>query len=216
MAVKQPDPGSPLQRPTPDQRRAQSDMTILAKMWNEITDEQREAWGVTARTNRRGGLWARVRLRDSRRLFFKVNFQRLALELPPLADPPDAEDARPAPIVKLLISNHAGRVSLKLRVSAGQTQGVMVSASRPCNAGVMVCKKFTRIGPLTAPVRGIVDITRQYVAKYGIPPVGKKIFIRVQRMDDYLGLVLHTTSAIVRDEEGWEGEPKRPQNLAKT
>ena len=47
-------------------------------------------------------------------------------------------------------------------------------------------------------------ITRLSVAKYGLPPVGKKIFIRVQQMNDYLGSVVQTTSAIVPEEEGWD------------
>jgi hypothetical protein len=34
-----------------------------------------------------------------------------------------------------------------------------------------------------------------------VPPVGKKIFIRVQQMNDYSGSVFYTTSAVVEEEE---------------
>jgi hypothetical protein len=80
----------------------------------------------------------------------------------------------------------------------------MVSASRPCNAGVAVGRKFCRIGLLPAPESGMSDITKPYVARFGRPPVGKKIFIRVQQMNDYMGSVVQTTSAIVPGEEGWD------------
>jgi hypothetical protein len=81
----------------------------------------------------------------------------------------------------------------------------MVSASRPCNAGVTVGRKFCRIGLLPAPERGMSDITELYVARFDLLPVGKKIFIRVQQMNDYMGSMVQTTSAIVPDEEGWDG-----------
>ncbi|MCX6925340.1 MAG: hypothetical protein NT154_19335, partial [Verrucomicrobia bacterium] len=73
-----------------------------------------------------------------------------------------------------------------------------------CNPGVMVWNKFVRIGLLPGSKRGMHDITEQYVAKFGPPPVGRKIFIRVQQMNDYLGSVVQTTSAIVPKEEGWD------------
>ena len=52
------------------------------------------------------------------------------------------------------------------------------------------------------------DITKPYVAKFGVPPVGKKVFIRVQQMNDYLGRVLYTTSAIVPEEDDWQSVAK--------
>jgi hypothetical protein len=48
---------------------------------------------------------------------------------------------------------------------------------------------------------GMSDITRLYVAKFGVPPVGKKIFIRVHQMNDYSGSVFYTTSAVVPGKE---------------
>jgi hypothetical protein len=83
----------------------------------------------------------------------------------------------------------------------------MVCSWHPLNAGVMVWRKFVRIGPLPPPRRGMCDLTPQYVAKYGVPPVGKKVFIRIQQMRDTLGKLFQTTSAIVRGEEDWENGP---------
>ena len=73
----------------------------------------------------------------------------------------------------------------------------MVSSWHPCNPGVMVWKKFVRICLLPASVGGMIDITRRYVAKYGVPPVGKKVFIRIQQMNDYVGSIVQILSAIV-------------------
>ena len=201
MARKQSKPGARKKGPTADQRRAWADMCMLSAAWNDLTEEQRQAWNAEARTNRRGGLAARSRQRSGRRLFVKVNSRRLALGQGLLAWPPGPESFRAAPTVRFAITDRGGRIALNLSVTAGQAEGVMVSSWHPCNAGVMVWKKFVRIGLLPPPAGGMSDITRQYVTKYGVPPVGKKIFIRVQQMNDYSGSVFYTTSAIVEEEE---------------
>jgi hypothetical protein len=70
----------------------------------------------------------------------------------------------------------------------------------------MVCRKFARIGLLQSPKAGMSDITRQYVAKYGVPAVAKKVFIRIQQMKGYLSNVVYTTSAVVPAEVAWPSE----------
>ena len=172
-------------------------MRTLSAAWNNLTEEQRQAWNDAARTNRRGGHAARSRRRSGRRLFVKVNSRRLALGQGLLAWPPGPESFRPTPTLRFEITNRGGRIALQLSVTDGQAEGVMVSSWHPCNAGVMVWKKFVRIGLLPAPTGGMSDITRQYVAKYGLPPVGKKIFLRIQQMNDYVGSIVQVLSAVV-------------------
>jgi hypothetical protein len=201
MAIQKHKSGPPINAPTLDQLRARAEMSTLSAAWNNLTDEQRETWGAEARADRRGGRAARTRRRSGRRAFFKANFHRLALTQELFTDPPGPGSFYPTPLVRLVITNRAGRITLKLYLAHGRAEGVMVSSWHPCNAGAMVWIKFIRIGLLPAPHRGMSDITRLYVAKFGVPPVGKKIFIRVQQMNDYSGRVFYTTSAVVEEEE---------------
>jgi hypothetical protein len=156
-------------------------MCMLAAAWNDRTDEQRQAWEVEARTSRTGSRAARLRRRSGRRLFFKANFHRLALGPDLLTNPPGSETICPTPMARLVFTNHAGRIVLKLRVVIGQADGVMISASRPLNADVMVRRKFTRIGLLPASKAGMIDITQQYAAKFGAPALRKKVFCQRRR-----------------------------------
>ena len=215
MASKQQKPDARKKGPTADQRRAWAEMRTLSAAWNNLTEEQRQAWELGARTNRRGGRAAHSRPRGGRRLFMKANSRRLALGQDLLTYPPGPESFRPTPIVRLVVTKSGSRVTLKLRVPDGPVEGVMVSASRPCNAGVMAWEKFVRIGLLPAPVGGMSDITRQYVAKHGVPPVGKKVFIRIQQMNDYLGSIVQVVSAIVPAGPSGGGKAKGVQTLAK-
>jgi hypothetical protein len=204
---KQNKAGPYTKRPTDAQLRAQSETAYLAAAWNRLAEEQRQAWCATARVNRRSGAKAGQRRMTGRMLFFRVNSHRLALRLPLLAAPPELGSFVSAPLVQLVITNAAGRIALKLRASGGEPTGVMVSSYAPLRPGTMSWRKFVRLGFLPAPVRGICDITRQYVARYGVPAVGSKIFVRVQQMKDYVGKSLQITSAVVPGEADWaEGQ----------
>ena len=215
MARKKPNAAAARKAPTPDQLRAREEMSILSAAWNNFTDEQRAAWCVRARTSRHGGRKARARRRTGRKLFFRANSRRLALKQPSFTGPPQQESICQIPLVQLVITNRAGRVTLMLHVLDGQTDGVMLSSWHPCNAGAMGWEEFVRIGLPPAPVRGVVDITKLYVAKFDVPPVGKKIFIRVKQMKDFSGGVSYITSAIVPTEEEWHSVRETQQTIAK-
>jgi hypothetical protein len=204
MATKPHQAAAGSQKPTPDQRRARKEMSLLSEAWNSIEEDERRAWDDKSSRNRRGGRAARRRRRSGRRLFFQANFHQLALQQKLLTHPNAADRFHVMPQVELIITNHAGRISLMLRLLQGDFEGVMLSSWPPLNAGVMVWRRFVRLGPLPAPRRGLIDITKLYVDKFGIPPVGKKIFIRIQQMKDTLGKLYQVTSAIVRPEQGWD------------
>ncbi len=206
--ARPPKPGPRKKRPTAAQRRAREEWRALSEAWNDLTEEQRKAWNEKARQNRRGGRAAQGCPRTGRRLFNKANSRRFALGQGLLKDPPGEDSFRPMPIVQLVITNSGGRIALKLRVPAGPTEGVMVSSWHPVSPGVTVWQKFVRIGLLPAPVGGMSDITRLYVAKYGVPAVGTKVFIRIQQMNDYVGNFVQIVSAVVPAASGESGTAK--------
>ena len=110
MPTKPPKAPSAKNLPTPDQRRARAEMRILSAAWNDLTEEQRLAWDLTARKDRRGGLAARLRRRSGRRAFFKANFRRLALREGLLTNPPGAGNACSSPLARLVITNRGGQL----------------------------------------------------------------------------------------------------------
>ena len=44
MTSKSRKPGARKKAPTPDQRRAREEMRALSAAWNDLTEEQRQAW----------------------------------------------------------------------------------------------------------------------------------------------------------------------------
>jgi hypothetical protein len=202
MSTKQHRSAEPKKRPTAAQRRAQADMRKIAAAWNNLTEDQRLTWEEADRTNRRGSRAFTKRRRSGRLLFTQVSERRLALGQELLEVAPGSDSWVASPIMALSITNHSGRPRLKLTLLKGEPQGVMVSSYQPLNGGVMKWRKFTRLGLLPAPVGGVSDITRLYVAKYGKPPAGKKVFVRIQQMNDYLGGIVQVMCAVVPPPSG--------------
>ena len=86
---------------------------------------------------------------------------------------------------------------LKLSVPTTPAATVLVLATHPRSAGVSFAKHFSILCELPAAEAGYSNIADLYVARYGRPPVGTRIFIRTRQVlngwkDDAL-----QTSAIV-------------------
>ena len=91
----------------------------------------------------------------------------------------------------LSITNTDGDIAIQLKVPRAPAHPVMVLATAPCSAGVSRPRRFTLLGTLPAPTSGVSDITDLCVARYGVPPVRTRIFIRTRQVAD-----------------GWEDLPK--------
>ena len=73
----------------------------------------------------------RARRRSGRRLFFKADSRRLALKQELLSRSAGRGSFYPTPWVRLVITNRAGRIALKVYLARGQAEGVMVQAGTP-------------------------------------------------------------------------------------
>ena len=82
----------------------------------------------------------------------------------------------------LLITNVGGVVTLGLTCPGDPGDNTVVRASAPQSQGRSVCNDLRILGTVPAPVEGKADITALYSAKFGVPGVGTKIFVRCNRM----------------------------------
>ena len=51
----------------------------------------------------------------------------------------------------------------------------------PISQGRQTCSDFWVLGTCPAVVQGSADITSLYMARYGVPPVGKKVYVQVNQ-----------------------------------
>ena len=188
------------QRRTAAQRRTQQQMTQCSQGWNDIlTEEQRIAWRRLAETlprRVRNGRFYRLR---GHQVFRAINTVLALLGRAPRTDPPPQPKFGLNPQVTLQIKGAARGLALKLRVSETPTEDIMVFASPPWKAGRTYCGDYRFLGLLPAPVKGLSDITRLYIKKFGVPPPNTRVFIRTwQQIDGWENRALmQLTNALV-------------------
>ncbi|MGO8927418.1 MAG: hypothetical protein ACLQU3_11080 [Limisphaerales bacterium] len=172
----------PRDRRSPAQLRIRSAFGRVVSRWSTLTEDQRGVWAAAT-----DGVYSRPRLGQSGRLtgyllFIKINstlaYQGQALVIVPPARPTFDTN----PVGPLVATNNSGVPELKLSVPNAPTAPVLVLATRPCSAGVSFAKHFTILGVLPAAEAGYSNITDLYVARYGIPAPGTRIFIRTRQV----------------------------------
>jgi hypothetical protein len=187
----------PRQPGTRAQRNAWGNLHDLWRLWNEISDERREAWwNLAAKLHSRRSLGQAGPL-DGPVLFRKINTVLQTCQREVLLDPPPLPSFGPNPVIGFNIREAKGGIALKLKVSPEvrwedrpAREDLMVFAWAPCNPGVSRNSHYAFLGLLPPPWKGESDITELFLKKlkewrrlkhksYHIRLEGSRIFIRV-------------------------------------
>jgi hypothetical protein len=182
---------------TPAQQRVRVTLGSIASRWRGLTDSQRAAWTALAndihsqpRLGQSGRLWGC-------QLFIKINCTLAAVGMEQVVEPPERATFATNPVGALSITNSGGTIALKLAVPSAPAHCVMVLGTAPCSAGISRPRRFTLLGALPASKAGMSDITDLYVAKYGVPPVGSRVFIRTRQTTEGWEDLQKDTTAVV-------------------
>jgi hypothetical protein len=160
-------------RATDARLAVQQNLVKVVNAWRELTPKQYGAWTAAARKADM----------QTYPFFCKINGALAAAKLPLLMDPPKPAKFSPNPVEELEILNRDEVITLRLRVPRAPAEHTFVLGSRWCSRGIWTRgNKFATIGKLSAAVRGWCDITALYVAVFGVPPVGKRVFIRTRQL----------------------------------
>ena len=176
---------------TPVQAERRAAFQRARSFWGTLTDEQMLDWDAVAKKRRTRAVLGQSGPLSGYELSVKINVRLAMLGLPMTPNPTPAPDFPANPTVRLIATNAGGTVSLKLQVSAKPVQYVLVFGARPQGPGVSYVCDYAFLGVLPDPDGDLIDITGLYVAKYGPPPVGKRIFIQALQQID-----------------GWQDHPK--------
>jgi hypothetical protein len=182
---------------TPYQLRNRFLLGQTAARWRTLTDQQRFLWILAAsaiqsrpRENQSGALLGH-------QLFTKINFNLVITGQPQVDEPTERPLFDSNPVGALTITNNGGEFRLMLSVSATPTQPIVVLGYPAISAGAMFARDFVILGLLPAAVDGFSDITDLYVARYGVPPVGKRLLIRTRpQINGWEGTPLQTTAIV--------------------
>jgi hypothetical protein len=166
---------------TPSQMSVRSILSQVAARWRALQEAQRVAWVAAAKEAKSNTRLGQSGPLSGFLLFSKINCT-LAQFGQEQVDAPPAQPQFPtlAP-QSLAITNTAGAIALKLTCPTSPGEGTIVRGSAPISQGRQTCSDFRVLGTCPAPVQGSANITSLYTARYGVPPVGKKVYVQVNQ-----------------------------------
>jgi len=169
---------------TPAQMSVRLILSRVAARWRALTETERAAWVAAAKEAKSNPRLGQSGALSGFLLFTKINctltqFGQAQLDAPPAQ--PLFPDLAPT---NLVITNTGGTIALKLTCPADPGENTIVRASVPVSQGRETWDDFRVLGICPAPVLGASDITALYTARYGVPPVGKKVYVQVNQFVD--------------------------------
>ena len=161
--------------------------TILGRVaarWRVLEETQRAAWMAAAKEAKSNTRLGQNGNLSGFLLFAKINctlaqFGQEQVDAPPAQ--PQFPDLAPQ---NLVITNTAGVIALKLTCPGDPGTNTIVRGSAPVSQGRETCKDFRVLGTCPVPAAGSADITSLYTARYGVPPVAKKVYLQVNQFVD--------------------------------
>jgi hypothetical protein len=182
---------------TPSQMAVRTTLSRVAARWRSLLEPQRAAWVAAAKEAMSTPRLGQSGALSGFLLFTKINctlvqFGQDQVDAP--TTPPQFDDLAPQ---NLVITNAAGVIALKLTCPTSPGGNTIVRGSAPVSQGRQICDDFRVLGACPAPAQGAADITSLYTARYGAPPVGKKVYVRVNQVVDGWESLPVTFSAIV-------------------
>lgn len=169
---------------TAAQMSVRANLSRVAARWRALTETERAAWVAAAKEAKSNSRLGQSGALSGFLLFTKINctltqFGQAQLDAPPAQ--PLFPDLAPT---NLVITNTGGTIALKLTCPADPGENTIVRASVPVSQGRQTWDDFRVLGICPAPVLGASDITALYTARHGVPPVGKKVYVRINQFVD--------------------------------
>jgi hypothetical protein len=165
----------------PGQLACRSNMAYVARRWQFLTDEQRTAWDLAAANSAVMAFLGRSTSLPGYDLYVQMNVFRMSIGLSVFDLPQALPLFSPNPAAELLATIEGDVFQLKLHVLSQPVENTLVLGARPCSAGIRCVQHFPFLGFLPAPVDGWCDVTDLFVKRYGVPAVGRAIFIRTRQ-----------------------------------
>jgi hypothetical protein len=196
---------------TTERQHIRSGFGYYSRGWRAmLTEEGRQLWIAagakvpTARTLTQSGF------RSGQQHWVAVNVSQFTVGEAGLMIPPDPVVFGPNPVLGLSITTGENGPRLLLNLSGPITEKIMVFGQAPCSAGRNKHRNVSYLGLAPAPIDGVAEITALYVARYGEPKPGEKVFIVTRQQKNGWEDHDKVTSDIVPGTPGPQQAPAEP------
>jgi len=166
---------------TPAQMGVRNILKRVSASWRALTEVQRAAWMAAAKEAKSSSRLGQNGALTGFLLFTKINCTLAEFGQDTVTAPPPYPQFPELAPSSLVITNAAGVITLKLACPTDPGENTIVRGSAPVSQGREICRDFRVLGTCPAVVGGSANITGLYTARYGVPPVGKKVFVQVNQ-----------------------------------
>ena len=164
---------------TPAQMTTRGILTKVSARWRALEETERAAWVAAAKEAKSNPRLGQSGALSGFLLFTKINCTLAQFGQEQVDAPPEHPQFPALAAQNLVITNTAGVIALRLTCPTDPGENTIVRGSAPVSQGRQSNASSRVLGMCPAPVGGSADITGLYTARYGVPPVGKKVFVRV-------------------------------------
>jgi hypothetical protein len=174
-----------------------SGVAYYSRAWGtKLTEEQRQRWNIAGGKVPTETRCGHAGFQTGEQHYVGINAARWCINLNGFAEPPEPIILPPNPVGGLSIIMGEKGVRLLLTVTGPVTEDIMLFGQAPCSAGRSKRRNVSYLGLMPAPTGGVTDITDLYVARYGAPPPGTKVFIVTRQQKN-----------------GWEGQDNEASDI---
>jgi hypothetical protein len=176
---------------TPAQQAVRQKLATQAAAYDQLTDEQQEAWIAAAAQMQSNSTLGESGPLTGLQLFTKVNCSLLAIGGDPVTLPPAKPVFPPLPISGLDITNVGGTITLRLAAASAAPDGTMLRGCAPQKSGTRRGVSYRFLGTLGSPQAGYINITAPYTSRFGVPAADSRVFVKVNaNINGYEGVPL--------------------------
>jgi len=182
---------------TPAQMTTGGILTRVSARWRALHENQRAAWMAAAKEAKSNSRLGQSGTLSGFLLFTKIICTLAQFGQAQVDAPPEHPLFPDLAAQNLVITNTAGVIALRLTCPTDPGENTIVRGSAPVSQGRGSNASFRILCMCPPPVAVSADITGFYTARYGVPTVGKKVFVRVNQFVDGWEDLPVTFSAIV-------------------
>jgi hypothetical protein len=181
---------TPVNPQTAAQVAVRNNFTTLSQNWRGLTDAQRLSFASAVDTFKRTDIFGDLKTPSPLNLYMRLNGNLQIVGVAPMSVAPVSGDTP-----QLTALSAVGDISLtSIEIDTDEAAvpantAYVVDATPPVSAGVTFVKsQFRTIQVLDAAESIPANVWASYVAKFGTPIAGQKIFIRLIAIDKTTGL----------------------------
>ena len=167
-------------------RRAlvRANLSQASSGWASLTSAQQAAWTAFANGHPITDALGQSITLTGHQMYVSCTAQLLNCGQTPLVTPP-LDTGTVAPVVTVFTVTHLGVITLTMTVSGTASDFILVAFSAPVSNGVSFMKTFRQQNVLPGNSVGNATEGTAYVAQFGLPPAGGKVFIRLTPVNQY-------------------------------